>query len=495
MVGTHPGVVASALNMRGVYVFVLALLVAGCSTNPVTGRPELVSMSPAEEQTAGDKAHEALLEDYATYADEALQAYVDRVGQRLAAVSHRPELTYRFTVLDSPEINAFALPGGYVYITRGLLAYLNSEAELAGVLGHEIGHITARHAARQETTQLATQLGLGVFAILVPQAGLAGRQAASMLGNVLVLGYGRDQELEADGLGAEYLDRAGYDPKAMLSVLRVLDAQQALDEKLAQAEGRPVRRYHGLFSTHPDNDTRLSEVITRPSPAASTPRELGRDRFLDAIEGLAFGEDPAGGVVDKNRLLHPALDLAVEFPRGWTVKNETRRVTAVDPKGLAELQLGVVDAKGLTDPQDVLRRLGVAEFVQATAFKIIDLPGVMGYSRLMLGGGNFTVRLIVVLNGEEALIFIGMTARERDLKLRDAEFLSVVNQLRRLTDEERAKVHTQRIKVQTLSQSTDWSTLANDSPLRRLALEQLRALNAGLADPDLQTGARVKLID
>jgi predicted Zn-dependent protease len=476
-------------------MFVLTLLMAGCSTNPVTGRPELVSMSPAEEQTAGDEAHEALLEDYATYGDKALQAYVDRVGQRLAAVSHRPELTYRFTVLDSPEINAFALPGGYVYITRGLLAYLNSEAELAGVLGHEIGHITARHAARQQTTQLATQLGIGVFSILVPQAGLAGRQAAAILGNALVLGYGRDQELEADGLGAEYLDRADYDPKAMLSVLRVLDAQQALDEKLARAEGRPVRRYHGLFSTHPDNDTRLAEVVARPASAAAAPRLLGRDPFLDAIEGLAFGEDPAGGVVEKNCLLHPALDLAVEFPKDWTVKNETRRVTATDPKGLAEIQLGVVDAKGLSDPQDVLRRLGVAEFIQATAFRIIGLPGVMGYSRLVMGGSSFTVRLIVVLNGEEALIFIGMTARERDLKLRDAEFQSVVNQLRRLTAQEHAKVHTQRIRVRTLSQDTDWTSLAADSPLRRLAVEQLRALNAGQDDSDLRAGARVKLID
>ena len=159
------------------------------------------------------------------------------------------------------------------------------------------------------------------------------------------------------------------------------------------------------------------------------------------------------------------------------------------------MAIGHIDAKGLTDPQDVLRRLGVAEFVQATAFRIIGLPGVMGYSRLMLGGANFTVRLIVVLNGEEALIFIGMTARERDLKLRDAEFLSVVNQLRRLTAKERTTVHTQRIRVRTLSQDTDWDTLAADSPLRRLAAEQLRALNADQADSDLRTGARVKLID
>lgn len=471
------------------------MLTSACSTNPVSGEPELVIVSPEEERTQGKEAHEAVLEQYAVYTRPALQAYVERVGQRLAAVSHLPNLTYRFTVLDSTEINAFALPGGYVYVTRGLLACMNSEAELAGVLGHEIGHITARHSARQQTNALFTQLSLGVLAAAVPQAGFVGRQTASVLADVLVLGYGREHELEADGLGAEYLDRAGYDPAAMMSVLKVLAAQKALNEKLAKAEGRPVRAYHGLFSTHPSSDTRLAEAIARPAPKAGTTRELGVDVYLDAIDGMAFGDDPAHGVVEKTRLLHPALDIAVEFPRGWSVRNEARRVVASDPKGSAELQLGVVDARQMDDPQAVLRRLGVSELVEAKTFKVAGMPGIMGFSRVVVQGKTLLIRLILILDGQEALVFIGMTASDSDLRHRDPEFLAVINALRRLTPKERARVKTRRVRVITLSETRDWATLAEDSPLRRLAAERLRALNGDRADNALVAGARVKIID
>ena len=205
--------------------------------------------------------------EYGVYDDAKLQAYVQRVGEKLAGLSHRPELFYRFTVLDSPEVNAFALPGGYVYITRGLMAYLNSEAELAAVLGHEIGHVTARHAVRQYTTAMAAQIGYTIGAIFVPQVGSqAGSTLFNVLGTALVRGYGREHELQADELGAEYSALAGYDPDAMLEVLQVLKNQEEFEVERAKLEGREPNVYHGVFATHPSNDQRLQQVVKGAQP-------------------------------------------------------------------------------------------------------------------------------------------------------------------------------------------------------------------------------------
>ena len=204
----------------------------------------------------------AVMKQYSLYENKELQDYVQRVGRKLAAESHRSGLIYRFHVLDSTEINAFALPGGYIYITRGLMSYLNSEAEFAAVLGHEIGHVTARHSVRQASAAQIAGIGATIGAIFLPQMRTqAGNQVVNMLGTAVLSGYGRKHELESDRLGAEYLARTGYTPQAMLDVIKVLKNQQVYDETLAKAEGREPRKYHGVFASHPDNDTRLQEVI------------------------------------------------------------------------------------------------------------------------------------------------------------------------------------------------------------------------------------------
>ncbi|MDE2310199.1 MAG: M48 family metalloprotease, partial [Betaproteobacteria bacterium] len=206
-------------------------------------------MSEAQEISFGRNADAEVRKQYGVYKSAALQEYVNSVGQQIAKKSHRPNLQYHFTVLDTPEVNAFALPGGYVYITRGILAYLNSEAELAAVLGHEIGHVTARHGVRQASAELAANIGLSITSILVPEINsAAGQNLSNILGGALFAGYGRDHELEADRLGAEYLARTGYDPHAMIEVIDVLKHQELLDAEIARQEGREPRHYHGLFA-------------------------------------------------------------------------------------------------------------------------------------------------------------------------------------------------------------------------------------------------------
>jgi len=204
-------------HLMPLYLFIY-LLISSCAVNPVTGKQDLVLLSEKDEIALGRKTHQEVLKQYSVYDNHALQKYVQNVGTKLASKSHRSNLIYRFIVLDSKEVNAFALPGGYIYITRGLMAYLKSEAELAAVLGHEIGHVTARHSVRQYSANQLTNIGLIISSIFIPGMNQASNQLAQLFGTALLRGYGREHELEADRLGAEYLARTNYNPQAMLDV-------------------------------------------------------------------------------------------------------------------------------------------------------------------------------------------------------------------------------------------------------------------------------------
>ena len=293
-----------------------ALALANCAINPVTGNPNFVTMSESQEVSTGRNEDQKVREQYGTYDDAALQRYVNDIGQRLAKASHRAGLQYQFLVVDSPQVNAFALPGGYIYITRGILAYLNSEAELAAVLGHEIGHVTARHSVQQLSAATAANVGASVLQILVPQMrNTGGDLLINMLGGALLSGYGREHELEADRLGAEYLARTGYDPQAMIKVVGVLKNQELFDAEVAKAEGREPRAYHGLFASHPDNDTRLQEVVREAAKFKSAENRIDREEFMRSMERMVFADSPAQGIVRNNTFYHPDLGLTLQFPR------------------------------------------------------------------------------------------------------------------------------------------------------------------------------------
>lgn len=235
---------------------------AGCATNPVTGGQDLSLMSEQREISLGKKNHPQILKQYGRYDKEALQTYVNRIGQDLVKHSHRLKLNYTFTVLDSAEVNAFALPGGYIYITRGIMAYINSEAELAAVLGHELGHVTARHGVQQYSKALATSIGMTLATIFVPELqNDVSQQLMNVMGNAILSGYGREHELEADRLGAEYLARTGYEPGAMIDVIGILKNQEEFEKERAKKEGREPRVYHGVFASHPSADQRLQQVV------------------------------------------------------------------------------------------------------------------------------------------------------------------------------------------------------------------------------------------
>jgi predicted Zn-dependent protease len=243
-----------------------------------------------------------------------------------------PGLDWHFTIVDTDDVNAFATMGGYVYISRGILPYFQNEADLAAVLGHEIGHITAEHLKKQQRKGMISGLASAATAIFTGMPALA--DLTNMAGEAIIRGYGREAELEADRLGAAYLAKSGYDPEAMIRVISTLKAQDTFERERARLEGRDPRLYHGVFASHPSNDTRLQEAVASAGrrPASETGGANNPEGYLRAIEGLPVGSSARQGMVRENRFYHSDMQFTLAFPRGWQIVNEPDKILAIGPK-------------------------------------------------------------------------------------------------------------------------------------------------------------------
>ncbi len=345
-----------------------SLLLTACGSpviNPVTGLSERSVMSEAAEIEEGKKAHAQVLQEYGVVKNPRLQAYVNDLGQRLAKQSHRSQLKWTFTLLDSPEINAFALPGGYVYVTRGIMAYMEDEADLAGVMGHEIGHVTARHGAQRATREQNAGLGVlaaSVLGALLEAKGVAGAgQAASQVSQTAAAGYvatyGRDQELQADGLGAEYLSRTNYDPKNMISVINVLKNQERFAADQARAEGRAAPAQNSWLASHPSNDQRLQQITQLAAQYKGNYSDDGRARFLQAINGMDFGDGADQGVTRGRNFYHEPLGIAITAPVGWRIQNGADQLTLINPAQDAGLIMKTVPADAGKTHEEIIRNV------------------------------------------------------------------------------------------------------------------------------------------
>ncbi len=469
-----------------------ALALANCATNPVTGNPNFVMMSESQEVRVGRQEDPKIRKEYGVYDDPALQAYVSEVGQKLARASHRPGLEYHFTVVDSPEINAFALPGGYIYITRGILAFMNSEAELAAVLGHELGHVTARHSVQQISAATAAQVGASILQIFVPQArGGLGDAVIDLLGGALLAGYGREHELEADRLGAEYLARTGYDPQAMVQVVGVLKNQELFDAEVAKQEGREPRAYHGLFATHPDNDTRFRQVVGEAARFKQPQTRVAREEFLRKVDRMVYADSPQQGIIRNNTLYHADLGLTMRFPHGWRVKNRPDRVTATAPKDEAMLDLRLAGpARGA--PADVLRKaLGLGSGSSVTPTTINGLPA----ATVSLNLRGLPTRVTAIFLGSNAYLIGGQARNAQGMNRWGAAIDEAAASFHAITDAERAAARPLTLRVITARPGMTFAELARTSPLGKHAEGYLRLLNAMYPTGEPLAGEALKVIE
>jgi predicted Zn-dependent protease len=333
----------------------LAACAGGCATNPVTGQRELSLISESQEIEMGRQAAQEASASIGLVANDALQGYVSRIGVRLAGASERPRLPWSFAVVDDPTPNAFALPGGFIFVTRGLLSLMENEAELASVLGHEIGHVTAKHSVSMLSRAQLAQLGLGIGMILLPDAAALGNVAGAGL-QLLFLKYGRDAEHQADDLGFRYALGQNYDVRAMADVFRSL-------ERAGQASGQsPLPTW---LSTHPFPQERIERTNARVAALTQplTNATIGRDGYLDAINGLVYGVNPRNGFFRGSLFLHPDLRFRIEFPQGWQTQNLAQAVMAGSPQNDALIQLTL--AQGA--PDAAARQFAAQQGLTATA--------------------------------------------------------------------------------------------------------------------------------
>jgi len=489
--------IATAVRPILLLSVLVATLLASCAVNPVSGHSEIVLMSESQEIATGRQNHPKILARFGRYDDPELQQYVTQVGERLAAKSHRAGLIYRFTVLDSTDVNAFALPGGYIYITRGLLAYLNSEAQLAAVLGHEIGHVTARHSVRQQTAATATGIGYTIASILVPELGHPqAHDLYGLLSNALLSGYGREHELEADRLGADYLARTGGDPEAMLAVIGVLKNQDDFFRQQAIAEGRKYQGYHGVFASHPDNDTRLQQMVHQAKllPVDAQIND-NRKLFLDRIDGLVFGDNVQQGIRRGQNFYHPEMDFALRFPDKWTIKNLPSQLIAIAPKGAAQIQIQVDDINRRITPEEfIVQRLGVKALLQGEPLTVQGLEGYTGLAEMNTAKGSRLGRICVIYLKQQAFIFRGVALDQTAAAQADQAFLATARSLHPLTRKERRLAKPLRIKVIKAKKNSRYAEMANRSPIDSYAELQLRLLNNQYPDGEPAANSLIKII-
>jgi predicted Zn-dependent protease len=390
-----------------VIILVTALILPSCATNPVTGERELMLMTESQEIAMGADYDLQVIAAYGLYPDQQLTGYVDAIGQDLATRSHRPHLQWHFRVLDTPVVNAFAVPGGYIYVTRGLLANLNSEAELAMVLGHEIGHVTARHGAKAYTRQLLFMGGLLIGSL----ANETIRKYAPLIAvgvQVLFLKYSRDQERQADDLGVTYGYSGGYDPREFNKFFQTLN-------RMKEDHGGGLR-LPNFLSTHPVTSNRIVDVhdkgreVLQLNPS-QTNLAVKKESFYSSIDGIVYGDDPRQGYVSGGRFVHPDMGFSFNVPNNWAVQNTPSQVQMAPSNENALIQFTISNA---STPRDAFNQLATDMNLNAVATDdryVNGMPAFVGICETT-GSDEETVyglELSCVQMGNKVFAFIGMS--------------------------------------------------------------------------------------
>jgi predicted Zn-dependent protease len=474
---------------------------AGCVSNPSTGGKSVGVGGWEGEKKTVQKNHQEIVKALGLYDDQAVQEYVNIVGQRLAQMSDLPNEEFRFFVVDDEAINAFTTGCCNVYVNRGLLVNLNSEAELAGVLGHEIGHVTARHPARRQARGMAAQLGAMAAAILTGSNAIG--QLANIGGQAWMMGYGRENEMEADRLGLKYMVKAGYNPESIGGVFKMFQAGEKFERQRATAEGREPRLYHGVFSSHPSPDEREVQAAKGAANIKDAPEGGWIDRhdeYLTTINGLAYGSSKAQGIVRDNRFYHADMGITMAFPKGWTIENLRDRLLAFTPKKDAVMQV-MIEAK---PEKQAPREFLLTKLKGQSVFKGEPLSGsddMEGYTAVTRSGspidnGNGPVRWAVMYRGQSAYIFAGASRSAMNgVPEVDGLIKSTALTLRGLRPAEFPLTEPYRIKVVKATPQTDLDAYAPDMPEEKFKKETLELINAMYPNKKPAAGTLFKIVE
>lgn len=483
------------MNIKRLTKFSLVLLsatqLASCSTNPATGRTQFAGlMSPEQEKSVGAQEHPNIIKEFGQYNNAAVQAYVNEIGAKVTRNTERPDVTYTFTVLDSPMVNAFALPGGYIYVTRGLMALAENEAQLAAVLGHEAGHITGRHSAERYSRGVVTSLGASVLAAAIDQTGVS--QALGVGSQLYMSSYSRSQENEADTLGLRYMVNSGYDVNAMTDFLQNLQNHSALE---AQMEGR---RDAGAsyFSTHPATSDRVASTAAQISQSSqSSGGILNRDKYLNMIDGMTYGDSEKHGFVRNQTFIHPGMGFKFDAPNGFKITNQPSQVVMSSDQGA----IMVFDMAANSNGQDAM------SYLRQTWLKgeggqdaeTITVNGMRAATASFQGNINnrsMTVRLLAIefAPNSFARFTIGIPNNASATLLDSLKRASY--SFARLSAAEKNSVKPYRLDIVTARSGDTAASMAARFPYSELNEQRFRVLNGMGPGEQVLPGQRYKVV-
>jgi len=441
---------------------------------------------------SGEELYNEITAGTPVYDDPELAAYISSLGNEIVAQSEMAGESFTFTVLDSPEINAFATRGNYVYINRGLLSYMNNEAQLVSVLAHEVGHITRKHVTGQEGQAFGAQALATVAAVLSGSAEVY--EAGMAYSNSLIRSHGRNNELEADEAGAEYMARMGFDPQEMLTMLSVMKDNEELEKKRAAERGAPRQTYHGIFSSHPRNDSRLRAVVTKAdSLKSSNTRENGTVRYRQMTEGLVWGDNFQEKETKPERYSNMTWRVRIDFPEGWTHKQDTQRhIVFAEPESKNARLTMLPTARTAQSPEEFLyNQLNIAQLSDGEEIKPAGLKGFTG----ILPGedGKSDRRIAVVYYKLTAYVFTGESSEAKDFSENDSLFMESIATFRPISKREIEGQKPKKIHYVKATGATSFEALAQALKLDQSELEDLRMINGQYPSGEPKPGDWIKI--
>ncbi|MDX1627849.1 MAG: M48 family metalloprotease [Fulvivirga sp.] len=467
----------------------IIIIFNNCATNPVTGKKNLMLLSEKQEIAMGKEADPDIVAFFGLYEDQELQNFISHKGKEMARISHRPDLPYEFKIVDSPVVNAFAVPGGFVYFTRGIMAHFSNEAEFAGVLGHEIGHITARHSARQYSKAMVAQAGMVAGSVFSETFAQYANVAGQGIG-LLFLKFGRDYERQSDKLGVEYSSKIGYNSYEMASFFQTLD-------RMRQQSGSQIPTF---LSSHPDPADREEAVRKYTEKWQSklnlTSPEINRVSYLKLIDGMVYGEDPRQGFVENNHFYHPELKFKFLIPEGWRTQNSPQQFQMAEPNGKALMMLTLSSASTLQEAAQNHANKYQLEVVDTSPETVNGLPAIAQIADQNDENDEPQVRTITyfIAYNNNIYVLLGASSYD-DFNLYADTFVRTMEDFSVLSDPDKINRQPTRIDIREISYRTTLAKALENAGMPTDKFEELAVLNGMQLDEQLPEGTLIKVLE
>ena len=475
--------------MGGLLLAVSAL--SACTTSPATGKLVPSFNNQLEEKRIGQREHPKIVKRFGgTYKNPKVSNYVQALGNRLAAASELPKIGWTFTVLNSDQVNAFAIPGGFAYVTRGLMALAENEAELAGVIAHEIGHITALHSSARLAGGFYAGLGAMAAGLFL---GHTGAEVGNYLSRGLLQRYSRDQEFEADSLGVRYLSRTGYNTQAMATFLAKMQANTQLqNKKLGHPENQVGQ--NSLFASHPRTTDRVRRAIREASITQSGTR-LGKVDYMEALNGMIYGDDPEQGVIRGRNFVHPALRFRFSVPNGFRLINNPRSLVAFGPEG-AMIQLDMDSKPYKGNINNYLQNVWAAKARVASVSRITinGMDGATGKAQIRRRDGIFDLRFVAVQQNSQRIFRMLFFTPQHLTKQLSTGIQRTTFSLRAISAREASATRPWRLKIRPVRAGDTVAGFSQIMAVNNFKEETFRVLNGLGPNDQLRTGQLVKVV-